>query len=67
MINDREFLLGAAFHRLINFGEKVTITPLPNLHSSLYFVETKITKSVILFKISTKPKSSWSFSFSDGE
>lgn len=67
MINDREFLLGAAFHRLINFGEKVSITHLPNLHSALYFVETKSTKSVILFKISTKPKSSWSFSFSNGE
>lgn len=67
MINDREFILGAAFHRLVNFGEKVTITHLPNLYSALYFVETKSIKSVILFKISTKPKSSWSFSFSKGE
>ncbi|MBN3888140.1 MAG: hypothetical protein HWQ43_02790 [Nostoc sp. JL31] len=67
MINDQEFLHGAAFLRLINYGERLTITHASSIHSSIYLVETEISKSAILFKVSKKPKSAWSFTFSSQE
>jgi hypothetical protein len=67
MINDQEFLHGAAFLRVINYGNKVTITHISWIHPSLYLVETDISKSGILFKLSKKPKSAWSFTFSAQE
>jgi hypothetical protein len=67
MINDQEFLHGAAFLRLINYGTKITIIPASSIHPSLYLVETENSQSAILFKISKKPKSAWSFTFSKQE
>jgi hypothetical protein len=67
MINDQEFLHGAAFLRLIDHGERLTITHTSSIHSSIYLVETEISKSAILFKVSKKPKSAWSFTFSSKE
>lgn len=67
MINDKEFLYGAAFVKLINFGEKVTIAYGYQIHSSVYLLETNETRSAILFKISKKPRSAWSFTLSDSE
>jgi hypothetical protein len=67
MFNDREFLQGAAFFRLISFGEKVTIIQAAQVHSSVYFVTANQTPSVILFKVSTKPTSAWSFTLTPQE
>lgn len=67
MINDQELLHGAAFLRLIDHGERLTITHASSIHSSIYLVETEISKSAILFKVSKKPKSAWSFTFSSQE
>ncbi|MDI9637098.1 hypothetical protein QM565_15200 [Geitlerinema splendidum] len=67
MISDQEFLYGAAFLRLINNVYQITITHLSSIHSSLYLVETDSKKSAILFKVSKKPKSSWSFTLSNKE
>jgi hypothetical protein len=67
MINDQEFLHGAAFLRLINLGQPVTITHASSIHASLYMVNSKEKSSGILFKVSTKARSAWSFSFSEQE
>lgn len=67
MINDHEFLHGAAFLRLINYGERLTITQPSWIHPSIYLVETDCIKSAILFKVSKKPKSAWSFTLSSQE
>ncbi|MFN7415044.1 MAG: hypothetical protein ACK5RT_14310 [Dolichospermum sp.] len=63
-INDLEFLQGAAFLRLLKETPNISINYLSYIHSSLYLVEVKNKESAILFKISKKPNSSWSFSFS---
>ncbi|NEP42888.1 MAG: hypothetical protein F6K35_28140 [Okeania sp. SIO2H7] len=65
MINDTELIYGAAFIKLINFGEKVTIAYASQIHSSVYLVQTNKSKSAILFKKSTKPQSAWSFTLTD--
>jgi hypothetical protein len=62
-INDLEFLQGAAFLRLIKGKSYISIDYLPSIHPSLYIVKSSSTESAILFKISTKPTSSWSFHF----
>ena len=67
MINDQEFLQGAAFLRLINYGSRITIIHTPLIHPSMYLVETDSSKSAVLFKISKKPKSAWSFTLSSQE
>ena len=67
MINDQEFLQGAAFLRLINYGSRVTSIHAPLIHPSMYLVETDSSKSAVLFKISKKPKSAWSFTLSSPE
>jgi len=67
MLNDQDFLHGAAFLQLINYGERITITHASWIHSSIYLVETDSSKSAILFKVSKKPKSAWSFTFSSQE
>ena len=64
MIKDCEFLEGAAFIRLLNYGCRVAITPASLVHSSIYLIETDKNKSAVLFKHSKKPKSSWSFTLS---
>jgi len=65
MINDKEFIYGAAFVKLVNFGEKVTIDRVSKIHDSVYLVETNKTRSAILFKKSTKPQSAWSFTLTE--
>lgn len=67
MINDQEFLYGAAFLRLINYGYRITTTYASLIHPSIYLIETDSTKSAVLFKISKKPKSAWSFTLSTQE
>ena len=67
MINDREFLLGAAFSRLINQADRITIEHLDELHTSIYIIETDSSKSAVFFKLSKKPKSAWSFTLSSQE
>lgn len=67
MINDQEFLHGAAFLRLINSGERIGITHLCEIHPSIYLIETTNSQSAVLFKVSKKPKSVWSFTLSSQE
>jgi hypothetical protein len=67
MIYDQEFLYGAALLRLINYGTRVTIIHAPAIHPSLYLLETGSSRSAILFKVSKKPKSAWSFTLSSQE
>ena len=66
-INDLEFLHGAAFLRLLKGTSNISITYLSSIHSSLYLINSTNRESAILFKISRKPNSSWSFSFSSQE
>ncbi|NJK28723.1 MAG: hypothetical protein HC851_09755 [Acaryochloris sp. RU_4_1] len=67
MISDQEFLHGAAFLRLINLGQPITVTHAPTIHPSIYIVSSLTKVSGILFKISTKSRSAWSFTFSAQE
>jgi hypothetical protein len=67
MINDQEFLYGAAFMRLINHGSRITIIHASWIHPSLYLLETDSSQSAVLFKVSKKPKSAWSFTLSSQE
>lgn len=66
-INDLEFLQGAAFLRLLKGTSNISITYLSYIHSSFYLIKSSNRESAILFKISRKPNSSWSFSFSSQE
>ncbi|WP_414578957.1 hypothetical protein [Anabaena sp. CCY 9402-a] len=66
-INDLEFLHGAAFIRLLKETSYISISYLSSIHSSLYLIKSTNKESAILFKISRKPTSSWSFSFSHQE
>ena len=66
-INDLEFLHGAAFLRLLKGTSYISISYLSYIHSSLYTIKSSNQESAILFKISKKPTSSWSFSFSSQE
>lgn len=66
-INDVEFLHGAAFIRLLKGTSYISISYLYSIHPSLYLIKNTNKESAILFKISTKPNSSWSFSFSSQE
>jgi hypothetical protein len=63
-INDLEFLHGAAFLRLLKGTSDISVSYLSYIHSSLYTIKSSNQESAILFKISKKPTSSWSFSFS---
>ena len=67
MINDQDFLHGAAFLRLINYGSRITITHASAIHQSIYLVESDSSKSAILFKVSKKATSAWSFTLSAQE
>jgi hypothetical protein len=67
MINDQEFLHGAAFFRLINDADRITITHASAIHQSIYLVESDRSKSAILFKVSKKATSAWSFTLSTQE
>lgn len=67
MFNDQEFLQGAAFLRLINYGSQIAIAHAVNIHSSIYLIETDGNTSAVLFKLSKKPKSAWSFTLTSQE
>lgn len=67
VIQDQEFLHGAAFLKIIQYRSKTSITHLSDIHQSLYLIQTLQTESIILFKISKKPTSAWSFTFSEQE
>lgn len=67
MISDQEFLYGAAFSRLVHYGGQISLTHLSEVHPAIYLVETNSSKSAILFKLSKKPKSTWSFTLSNQE
>jgi len=67
MISDQEFLHGAAFLRLINTGQTITVTHASFVHPSIYVVRSLTKLSGILFKVSTKSRSAWSFTFSEQE
>lgn len=69
MIQDKEFLHGAAFLRLINQGQCITVSQVSSidLSPSIYIIKSDQKVSAVLFKISTKPRSAWSFSFTDQE
>lgn len=67
MINDQDFLHGAAFLRLINYGYRIAITHVSGIHQSIYLVESDRRKSAILFKVSKKATSAWSFTLSTQE
>jgi hypothetical protein len=67
MINDQDFLHGAAFLRLINYGYRITLTHASAIHQSIYLVESDRSKSAILFKVSKKATSAWSFTLSAQE
>lgn len=67
MISDQEFLHGAAFLRLINLGQPVTITHVPHIHSSIYVVRSHVRVAGVLFKVSTKSRSAWPFIFTAQE
>ncbi|OWY65649.1 hypothetical protein B7486_40680 [cyanobacterium TDX16] len=67
MINDQEFLQGAAFSRLFSYGCQIMISHMVSIHTSMYLIETNSSKSAVLFKISKKPKSAWSFTLSSKE
>ena len=59
MINDQDFLHGAAFLRLINYGFRISLTHASAIHQSIYLVESDRSKSAILFKVSKKATSAW--------
>lgn len=63
-INDLEFLQGAALIRLLKGTSYISINYLSSIHPSIYLIGNTNQESAILFKISKKPTSSWSFSFS---
>ena len=67
MISDQEFLHGAAFLRLMNIAQPITVTHVSSIHTSIYIVKSLTKLSGILFKVSTKPRSAWAFSFSAQE
>ncbi|GAB4282705.1 MAG: hypothetical protein Fur0025_12120 [Oscillatoriaceae cyanobacterium] len=67
MINDREFLHGAAFLKLIEYGHKISINHIPSIHQYMYLIDTDTTKAAIMFKVSKKPTSAWSFTLSPEE
>lgn len=67
MISDQELLYGAAFSQLFQQGNKILVKRLSEVHLSMYLIETDNSKSAILFKISKKPKSTWSFTLSSQE
>jgi hypothetical protein len=67
MISDQEFLHGAAFLRLINLGQPITITHASLIHPSIYIVSSLTKISGVLFKVSIKSRSAWSFTFSAQE
>jgi hypothetical protein len=67
MISDQEFLHGAAFLRLVNLGQPITVTHVLSVHPSIYLVSSLTRLSGILFKVSTKSRSAWSFTFSSQE
>lgn len=66
MIRDQELLHGAALIRLIDFGKPVSIRT-ADAHLSAYLVESGERRVALLLKLSTKKKSPWQFTLTEGE
>jgi hypothetical protein len=66
VIRDQELLHGAALARLIDHGEPVSIRT-ADAHLSAYLVESGRNRVALLLKLSTRKKSPWQFTFTEGE
>jgi hypothetical protein len=66
-IGDQALLKGAAFLRLLEGGQIITIEHRPNLHDALFWVSSSSIKALVLFKVSTAAKRHWQFTFSESE
>lgn len=67
MIRDQELLHGAALIRLLDAGEPVTVSKAATIHPSVYAAEAGDRRVTLLVKLSTKKKSPWQFTFTEGE
>jgi hypothetical protein len=67
VIRDQELLHGAAMIRLLDAGEPVTVCRAADIHPSAYMVEAGDRCVALLLKLSTKKKSPWQFTFTEGE
>ncbi|OAI41705.1 hypothetical protein AYO40_02615 [Planctomycetaceae bacterium SCGC AG-212-D15] len=67
MIRDQELLHGAALIRLLDVGEPVTVCKAMEIHPSVYAVDAGDRRVALLLKLSTKKKSPWQFTFTEGE
>src|SRR5207248_497161 len=62
-----ELLHGAALLRLLDAGVQVSVCKAADVHSSAYVVEAGERRVALLLKYSTKKKSPWQFTFTEGE
>ena len=67
MIRDQQLLHGAALIRLFDAGVPVSICKIADIHQSAYVVETDDHRVTLLLKLSTRKKSPWQFTFTEGE
>ncbi len=67
MIRDQELLHGAALLRLFDAREPVTVCRAADIHPSAYRVEAGGRRITLLLKLSTRKKSPWQFTFTEGE
>jgi hypothetical protein len=67
LIRDQELLHGAALIRLLDAGEPVTVAKGRDIHPSVYALEAGERRVTLLLKLSTKKKSPWQFTFTEGE
>jgi hypothetical protein len=67
VIRDQELLHGAALIRLLDAGEPVTVCKATGIHPSVYVVEAGDRRVTLLLKLSTRKKSPWQFTFTEGE
>jgi hypothetical protein len=67
VIRDQELLHGAALIRVLDADEPVTVCKATDIHPSVYTVETGDRRVTLLLKLSTKKKSPWQFTFTEGE
>lgn len=67
MIRDQELLHGAAVIRLLDAGVPVSIRHAPDIHASAYLAEAGDWRVALLLKLSTRKRSPWQFTFTDGE
>jgi len=67
MIRDQELLHGAAVIRLLDAGVPVSIQHAPDIHASAYLAEAGDRRVALLLKLSTRKRSPWQFTFTEGE